>query len=88
MAACNRSQSLRVSSGFCTSHVVSRGVSSFPLPSGGVATGGNWPPFRNDLAKRGHLPMEGQKMVLGELGGSGDSVVPWIMLRRMTSFLG
>ena len=63
-------------------------MSSFPLPSGGVATGGNWPPFRNDLAKRGHLPMVGRKMVLGELGGPGDSVVARIVLRGMTTWLG
>ena len=66
----------------------SRGVSSSPSPSGGVATGGNWPPFRNDPAKRGRLPMVGRRMILGELEGSGDFVVARIVLKEMTPWLG
>ena len=62
----------------------SRGVSSFPLPSGGVATSGNWPPFRNDLAKRGRLLMVGRRMVFGKLAGPGNFDVAWIVLRGMT----
>ena len=66
----------------------SRGVSLSSLASGDVATGGNWPPFLNDLAKRGRLPMVGRRMVLGELKGLGDSVVAQIVLKEMTTWLG